>query len=86
MGTAISLSLAIPAARFKLLPLYDALNTDVSWHRHTAVRLSNAGYRALKFFWTQLQVSECHVDWEPSHPNELLFTDSSDYGLGAHLS
>ena len=28
----------------------------------------------------------CNVSWDPSDPNELLFTDASDFGLGAHLS
>jgi hypothetical protein len=27
----------------------------------------------------------CNVSWDPSDPNELLFTDASDFGLGAHL-
>lgn len=25
------------------------------------------------------------ADWEPQEPAELLFTDSSDFGFGAHL-
>ena len=49
------------------------------------VRLSNAAYRALRYFWTTLTVSMCVVPWEPASPTELLFTDSSDFGLGAHL-
>jgi hypothetical protein len=52
VGFAISLSAAIPAARFKLLPLYDAINQVSSWSNNVAVRLSNAGYRVLKYFWT----------------------------------
>ena len=28
----------------------------------------------------------CSVSWDPRDPNELLFTDASDFGLGAHLS
>jgi hypothetical protein len=76
---------AIPVARFKLLPLYDALNSVASWKSCTTVRLTNAGYRALRFFWTCLKVADCKQSWEPTEPNELIFTDSSDFGLGAHL-
>lgn len=31
VGSAIALSPAVPAGRFKLLPLYDALNSVQSW-------------------------------------------------------
>ena len=86
VGFAISLAPAIPAARFKLLPLYDSLNSVHSWQRGVAVRLTNAGYRSLCYFWTQLSPADCVHSWEPSTPNELLFTDSSDFGLGAHLA
>ena len=27
----------------------------------------------------------CTQSWEPSDPQELLFTDASDFGYGAHL-
>lgn len=69
-----------------MLPLYDAINSDASWSNGVAVRLSNAGYRALVYFWTKLTVAECVVAWDPATPDELLFTDSSDFGLGAHLA
>lgn len=45
VGTAIALSPAIPAGRFHLLPLYDSLNANFSWHPSTMVRLTNAAYR-----------------------------------------
>ena len=84
VGSAISLCPAVPAGRFHLLPLYDAINSVPGWKRTTVVRLSNGGYRQLKYFWTQLQLRDCAVPWEPATPDELLFTDSSDFGLGAH--
>jgi hypothetical protein len=49
------------------------------------VRLSNCAYRSLKYFWSQLAFSYCAQSWEPSDPQEMLFTDSSDFGYGAHL-
>jgi hypothetical protein len=82
---AISLSPAIPAARFKLLSLYDSINSVEGWHNSIMVRLSNNAYRSLKFFWSVLIPSQCQQSWEPSDPQELLFTDSSDFGYGAHL-
>jgi hypothetical protein len=48
------------------------------------VRLSNGTYRSLKFFWSVLSVDFCSVSWEPSSHDEVLFTDSSDFALGAH--
>lgn len=80
------MSPAIPAGRFKLLPLYDAINSVFSWHPNAVVRLSNTGYRALRHFWTQLVTYQCVVTWDPTTPNETLFTDASDFGLGAHTS
>lgn len=59
VGTAIALSPAVPAGRFHLLPLYDAIRSDSSWRHSTVVRLSNGAYRQLKFFWTQLRLSDC---------------------------
>lgn len=85
VGQAIALSPAIPAARFKLLALYDSINSINGWGPQIMVRLSNMGYRSLKYFWTQLTVSDCKSSWEASTPDELLFTDSSDFGYGAHL-
>lgn len=86
IGTAIALSPAIPAGRFHLLQLYDSLNSSQSWRSDVMVRLSNGAFRQLKYFWSQLLPSHCIVSWDPSDPDELLFTDSSDFGLGAHLS
>jgi hypothetical protein len=82
---AIALSPAIPAARFKLLALYDCINSVVGWGKQVMVRLSNMAYRALKYFWTTLCLSYCKCPWDPAEPDELLFTDSSDFGFGAHL-
>lgn len=56
IGFAVALSPAIPASRFKLLPLYDSLSSENSWKRSVAVRLTNAGYRSLIYFWTKLTV------------------------------
>ena len=41
VGFAISLSPAVPAGRFKLIALYDALSSIDSWSRSVMVRLSN---------------------------------------------
>jgi hypothetical protein len=54
VGLAISLSPAIPAARFKLLALYDSINSNPSWNSKVMVRLTNCGYRSLKYFWSTL--------------------------------
>lgn len=54
VGLAISLSPAIPAARFKLLSLYDSINSVMGWSNNIMVRLSNNAYRALKYFWSTL--------------------------------
>jgi hypothetical protein len=54
VGLAISLSPAIPAARFKLLALYDSINLVEGWGKSVMVRLSNMGYRSLKYFWSTL--------------------------------
>lgn len=86
IGSAISLSPAIEAGRFKLLPLYDSLNSIDSWRSHVAVRLTNGAYRSLKYFWSCLQPADCSVSWDPRQHDEMLFTDSSDFALGAHLS
>ena len=82
----MSLSPAIDGSRFKLLPLYDSLSSNASWSNSAAVRLSNAAYRSLTYFWTKLTTTQCISSWDPKSPEELLFTDSSDFGLGAHLS
>ena len=50
------------------------------------VRLSNAGYRKLRGFWANLSCADTDVNWELAEPEELLFTDSSGFGYGAHLS
>lgn len=50
-GLAVSLSPALPAGRFNLLPLYDAIASRPSWSPTTMVRLSNAAYRRLRGFW-----------------------------------
>lgn len=84
-GTAISLAAAIPAGRFHLLPLYDALAQVESWAPTVMVRLSNAAYRQLRNFWTHLPLADCSVAWDVCAPDELLFTDSSDWAWGAHL-
>jgi ribonuclease HI len=49
------------------------------------VRLTNAAYRKLRDFWIQLPLPECRVYWDISAPDELLFTDSSDWAWGAHV-
>ena len=76
----------MPAGHFRLLPLYDALNSILSWKPTVVMQLSNAAYRSLVHFWTKLKVPDCRVDWDPLSPDELLFTDSSDFGLGVHTA
>lgn len=49
------------------------------------VRLSNAAYRELRNFWSRLCFDYCSVSWDLASPDELLFTDSSDWAWGAHL-
>ena len=85
VGMAIALSPAIPAARFKLLALYDSINSVSGWNKQVVVRLSNMGYRALKYFWSTLSVDYCVASWEPQTPTSLLLTDSRDFGFGVHL-
>ena len=48
--------------------------------------MSNIAYRRLKFYWSNLTASECVGFWDASTPTELLFTDASDFGFGAHTS
>jgi hypothetical protein len=84
-GSAISLAPAIPAGRFHLLPLYDSIGRDPSWAPRTMVRLTNAAYRQLRDFWRHLPLPACRVSWDLSAPEELLFTDSSDWAWGAHV-
>lgn len=86
LGLGVSLSPAIPAGRFNLLPLYDALTQVSGWAKTAMVRLSNQAYRRLKDFWTRLTVSACHVSWDVSSPREWLFTDASDFAAGAHTT
>ena len=50
----VSLSIAIPLARFHLLPLYDALNSNPLWGPYVHVRLSSGAYRKLKFYFTNI--------------------------------
>jgi hypothetical protein len=59
VGLAISLSPAIPAGRFKLLALYDSINSVPGWNNSIMVRLTNCGYRSLKFFWSTLAYEYC---------------------------
>ena len=77
---------AIELGRFHCLPLYDSLATAASWLPHVKVRLTNAAYRRLLGFWAKLSSSDCGVTWEAATPAEVLFTDASDVGFGAHLS
>ena len=50
------------------------------------VRLSNVAYRRIRDFWAQFSSKDCGMAWDPTSPTELLFTDASDTGFGAHLS
>ena len=86
MGLAVSLAPALHTGRFNCLPLYDALASSPSWRPATVVRLSNLAYRRLRDFWLHLSPSQCGCDWDVRDPTELLFTDASDFGYGAHLS
>jgi hypothetical protein len=86
VGTAVALSPAIPTGRFRLVALYEALASVESWAPSVFVRLSNQAYRALTYFWTKLATRTCVNSWDPREPDELLFTDASDFGLGAHTA
>ena len=86
VGTAISLSPAVPTTRFRLVALYESINSNPDWSPATFVRLSNQAYRSLVHFWTQLKSSECTCMWDPATPAKMLFIDASDFGLGAHTS
>ena len=48
-GYVVSLSIAMPLARFHLLPIYDSLNTNSGWGYGVQVRLTTGAYRELKF-------------------------------------
>ena len=50
------------------------------------VQLSNLAYRRLRDFWLRLSLGDCVADWNLVSPQELLFTDASEFGYGAHLS
>ena len=86
MGLAVSLSPALQTGRFHCIPLYDALASSPSWRLATIVRLSNLGYHRLRDFWLCLSPQQCGMSWDLREPAELLFTDASDFGYGAHLS
>lgn len=50
------------------------------------VRLTSCAQRRLNMFWMQLQLSDCVVFWDMGHPDDVMCTDASDFGFGAHLS
>lgn len=81
----VSLSVAIPLARFHLLPLYDVLNTVPGWSPFTQVRLSSAAYRKLKFYFSSIPPADVGSSILPATATETLFTDASSIAWGAHL-
>jgi hypothetical protein len=42
-----------------LFPLYDSINSVEGWGKTVMVRLTNMGYRSLKYFWSTLSVDYC---------------------------
>jgi hypothetical protein len=40
----------------------------------------------LTYFWTKVVTKECVHHWDLRSPEEFVFTDASDFGLGAHTS
>lgn len=86
VGYVISLSVAIPLARFHLLPLYDAINSNPLWAPFVHVRLSSGAYRKLKFYFSNIPVEDLGSSILPTSPTECLFTDASSIAWGAHLS
>ena len=86
VGLAVAVSPALPGGRFHLLPLYDSINSVDGWRASLKVRVTNSAYRRLREFWSKLQLTDCVCRWDPTPPEELWFTDSSDFGYGAHLS
>ncbi len=53
-GYVISLSVALPVARFHLLPIYDAINSAPGWGPFQKVRLSSGAYRKLKYYFSSI--------------------------------
>ena len=49
------------------------------------VRLS-IRHTAISDFWAHFSSKDCGMACDPTSPTELLFTDASDTGFGAHLS
>ena len=86
IGYAVSLSPALPTGRFNLLPLYDVLNTVSSRHKLAVVRLNSCAYRRLLNFWMKLSLQDCISYWDLGRPDDIMCTDASDFGFGAHLS
>ena len=84
-GYVVSLSIAMPLARFHLLPIYDSLNTNSGWGYGVQVRLTTGAYRKLKFYFSSIPTCDLGCSIEPEHPSEALFTDASDVAWGGHL-
>ena len=82
----ISLSIAIPLARFHLLPLYDVLHTVPGWGPFVHVRLTSGAYRKLKFYFSRIPESDLGASILPESPNECLFTDALRIAWLAHLT
>ena len=81
----MSLSIAIPLARFHLLPLYDSLNSNLSWGPGVHVKLTSGAYRKLPHYFTNLPSDDIGCSILPETPVESLFTDASQVAWGAHL-
>ena len=72
--------------RFRALPFYDALASKDGWAPSIMVHLSNAAYRVLCDYWSKLSAQDCGCAWDGLPAEEYLFTDTSSFDYGAHLS
>lgn len=67
-GYVVSLSVALPVARFHLLPIYDVISSVPGWAPFTHVRLSSAAYRLLKFYFSNIPPADIGQTIVPTVP------------------
>lgn len=86
IGYVGSLSLALPYARFHLLPLYDSLHAGpLQWGPHVHTRLTSGAMRKLKFYFLRIPPEDIGAPIAPVRPSEAIFTDASRAGWGGYL-
>jgi hypothetical protein len=73
-----SLTLALPYARFHLLPLYDSLHAaPLTWGPHVHARLTSGAMRKLQFYFVAIPPEDVGAPILPVRPQEVVFTDAS---------